>query len=149
MNVYIYAPKDDPYHHGQGCYEPYPPEKAQEVRELVDCAHRNHVRFVWAIHPSNTVRWEVDEGRQQLEALCRKLENMYDLGVRDFGLLFDDTTGEIGHARRQVQLTNYILENFIRKHPDVNQTLIICPSGYNRSWARPDELHTLGEGLDG
>ena len=148
MNVYIYAPKDDPYHHGQGCYEPYPPEKAQEVRELVDCAHRNHVRFVWAIHPSNTVRWEVDEGRQQLEALCRKLENMYDLGVRDFGLLFDDTTGEIGHARRQVQLTNYILENFIRKHPDVNQTLIICPSGYNRSWARPDELHTLGEGLD-
>ncbi len=148
MNVYIYAPKDDPYHHGRGCYEPYPPEKAQELRQLVDCARENHVRMVWTIHPANTVRWEVDEGRSQLEALCRKLEAMYELGIRDFGLLVDDTAGEIVRAERQVQLSNYLTENFIRKHPDVNQTLIMCPSGYNRSWARPEELRTLGEGLD-
>ncbi len=148
MNTYIYAPKDDPYHHGRGCYEAYPPDKAQELRQLVECARKNHVRFVWAIHPANTVRWEVDEGRSQLEALCSKLESMYELGVRDFGLLFDDTTGEIGCAQRQVQLSNYITENFIRKHPDVNQTLIMCPTGYNRSWAKPEELHMLGEGLD-
>lgn len=147
MNVYIYAPKDDPYHHGRGCYEPYPPEKAQELRQLVDYARKNHVRLVWTIHPANTVRWEVDEGRSQLEALCRKLEAMYELGVRDFGLLVDDTTGEIVRAERQVQLSNYLTENFLRKHPDVNQTLIMCPSGYNRSWARPEELRMLGERL--
>lgn len=148
MNIYIYAPKDDPFHHGNGCYKPYPPEKARELRELVESAHKNHVRFVWAIHPANTVRWEVDEGRQQLEALCRKLEAMYDLGVRNFGLLTDDTTGEMERAERQVQLANYLTQNFLRKRPDVNQTLIMCPTGYNRSWAKPEELQTLGKELD-
>ena len=148
MNLYIYAPKDDPYHHGQGCYQPYPAQKAAELRDLVKYARQNGVRFVWAIHPANTVRWHENEGRNQLEALCTKLRQMYELGVRDFGVLVDDSSGEIGKPERQVQLCNYILENFIRKHPDVNQTLIMCPTGYNRSWTNERFLQTLGGGLD-
>ncbi len=148
MNTYIYAPKDDPYHHGMGCYEPYPAQKAAEIKELVKYARQNHVRFVWAIHPANTVRWHQNGGKSQLDGLCAKLKQMYDLGVRDFGVLVDDSSGEIGKAERQVQLTNYILENFIRKHPDVNQTLIMCPTGYNRSWTNEQFLQTLGSGLD-
>ena len=148
LNTYIYAPKDDPYHHGKGCYQSYPAEKAAELAELVRYARRHHVRFVWAIHPANTVNWNNNGGKVQLDALCNKLRQMYDLGVRDFGVLVDDSSGEIGKAERQVQLTNYILENFIRKHPDVNQTLIMCPTGYNRSWTNEKFLHTLGSGLD-
>ncbi len=148
MNTYIYAPKDDPYHHGHGCYQPYPAQKAAELKDLIAYARRNFVRFVWAIHPANTVRWHENEGRNQLDALCTKLQQMYNLGVRDFGVLVDDSSGEIGKAERQVQLTNYILENFIRKHPDVNQTLIMCPTGYNRSWTNEKFLQTLGSGLD-
>ena len=148
MNTYIYAPKDDPYHHGHGCYKPYPATKAAELADLVKYARQNHVRFVWAIHPANTVNWGKDGGVPQLNALCDKLKQMYNLGVRDFGVLVDDSSGEIGKAERQVQLTNYILENFIRKHPDVNQTLIMCPTGYNRSWTNPTFLQTLGNGLD-
>lgn len=148
MNTYIYAPKDDPYHHGRGCYLPYPETKAAELKELVHYARKHHVRFVWAIHPANTVNWHDNGGKTQLDALCHKLQQMYDLGVRDFGVLVDDSSGEIGKAERQVQLTNYILENFIRKHPDVNQTLIMCPTGYNRSWTNERFLTTLGNGLD-
>ena len=148
MNTYIYAPKDDPYHHGHGCYQPYPERKAAELRDLIKYARQNHVRFVWAIHPANTVRWHENGGKNQLDGLCRKLQQMYDLGVRDFGVLVDDSGGEIGKAERQVQLTNYILENFIRKHADVNQTLIMCPTGYNRSWTNEGFLNTLGSGLD-
>ncbi len=148
MNTYIYAPKDDPYHHGHGCYQPYPASKAAELRDLVQYARRHHVRFVWAIHPANTVKWNDNGGKKQLDGLCDKLQQMYDLGVRDFGVLVDDSSGEIGKAERQVQLTNYILENFIRKHPDVNQTLIMCPTGYNRSWTNEKFLNTLGDGLD-
>ena len=147
MNTYIYAPKDDPYHHGQGCYKPYPEEKAAEIRELVKIARKNHVHFVWGIHPANTVKWQENGGRNQLDALCAKLQMMYDLGVRDFAVLVDDSSGEIGKPERQVQLSNYLLENFIHKHPDVNQTLIMCPTGYNRSWTNPWFLRTLGEGL--
>ena len=148
MNTYIYAPKDDPYHHGKGCYEPYPALKAAELRDLIKYARHNQVRFVWAIHPANTVKWNENGGKTQLDGLCNKLQQMYDLGVRDFGVLVDDSSGEIGKAERQVQLTNYILENFIRKHPDVNQTLIMCPTGYNRSWTNEKFLRTLGSGLD-
>ncbi|MBQ8900242.1 MAG: beta-N-acetylglucosaminidase domain-containing protein, partial [Akkermansia sp.] len=148
LNTYIYAPKDDPYHHGLGCYEPYPADKAEEIRRLVQHAHRNHVRFVWAIHPANTVKWAQNGGKTQLDGLCHKLQLMYDLGVRDFGVLVDDSSGEIGRPERQVQLCNYILENFIRKHPDVNQTLIMCPTGYNRAWTNAKFLQTIGNGLD-
>jgi hyaluronoglucosaminidase len=147
MNLYIYAPKDDPLHHGEGCYQPYPEGKAFELAALVRCARENRVRFVWAIHPANTVNWAENEGRTQLDGLCRKLEWMYEIGVRDFGVLVDDSFGEIGKPERQVQLCNYILENFIRKHPDVNQELIMCPTGYNKSWTNEQFLTTIGEGL--
>ena len=147
LNTYIYAPKDDPYHHGKGCYLPYPDTRAAELAELIKYARKHHVRFVWAIHPANTVNWAENGGKTQLDGLCDKLKQMYDLGVREFGVLVDDSSGEIGKAERQVQLTNYILENFIRKHPDVNQTLIMCPTGYNRSWTNANFLQTLGRGL--
>lgn len=148
MNFYIYAPKDDPLHHGEGCYRPYPEDKELELASLVRIARANHVHFVWAIHPANTVDWNDDDGRPRLDGLCRKLQMMYDLGVRDFGVLVDDSFGEIGKVERQIQLTNYIVENFIRKHPDVNQDLIMCPTGYNRAWAREEDLRALGERLD-
>ena len=148
MNMYIYAPKDDPYHHGDGCYLPYPDDKAAEIRNLVQAAKENHVRFVWAIHPANTVNWKENEGRAQLDGLCQKLKMMYDLGVRNFGVFVDDSFGEIGKPERQVQLANYLMEHFIRKHPDVNQTLIMCPTGYNKSWTNTKYLNTMGEGLD-
>lgn len=148
MNTYIYAPKDDPYHHGMGCYKPYPADKATQIRALIKHAKANHVRFVWAIHPANTVQWHDNGGKHQLEGLIRKMEWMYELGVRDFGVLVDDSSGEIGKAERQVQLCNYLLEHFIRKHQDVNQTLIMCPTGYNKAWTNAKFLGTLGSGLD-
>ena len=33
MNFYLYAPKDDPYHHGEGCYELYPAQQAAELKK--------------------------------------------------------------------------------------------------------------------
>ena len=147
MNTYIYGPKDDSYHHGGGCYQPYPAESADRIAALVRAAKENHVKFVWAIHPANTVRWEQEEGREQLEGLLRKLELMYDLGVRNFGLFVDDASGEINKVERQVQLANFILANFVRKHPDVQQNLLFCPTGYNKSWTNAETLSYIGEHL--
>ncbi len=149
MNIYIYGPKDDLFHHGKGCYLPYPKKKAEEIAELVQAARENHVRFVWAIHPANTVKWDVEGGKPQLDKLCEKMESLYKLGVRDFGVFVDDSFGEILKPERQAQLCNYILENFIRKHPeDVTQHLIMVPTGYNKSWTDKEFLGTLGKQLD-
>ena len=147
LNTFIYAPKDDPYHHGGGCYRPYPPDKAAELKKMVAHARKHHVKFFWAIHPANTVNWDNQDGKPQLDQLCAKLQQLYDLGVRDFGVFVDDSGGEIGKAARQVQLCKYIQENFIRKHPNANQELIMCPTGYNRGWTNEGFLTEMGEGL--
>ncbi len=149
MNVYIYGPKDDAFHHGKGCYLPYPEDKAKEITELVAAAKKNHVRFVWAIHPADTVKWNVNGGKDQLDKLCAKMEDMYKLGVRDFGVFVDDSAGEILKPERQAALCNYILENFVRKHPeDVTPYLIMVPTGYNKGWTNAKFLNTLGSQLD-
>lgn len=147
LNTYIYAPKDDPYHHGAGCYQLYPADKAAELKKVVAHARKNHVRFFWAIHPANTVNWNNQEGKPQLDKLCAKLQQLYDLGVRDFGVFVDDSNGAIGRAARQVQLCRYIQEHFIRKHPDANQEMIMCPTGYNRGWTNEGFLTEMGNGL--
>ena len=147
LNTYIYAPKDDPYHHGGGCYQLYPADKAAELKKVVAQARKNHVRFFWAIHPANTINWNNQDGKPQLDKLCNKLQQLYDLGVRDFGVFVDDSNGEIGHAARQGQLCRYIQEHFIRKHPDANQELIMCPTGYNRSWTNENFLTEIGNAL--
>ena len=147
LNTYIYAPKDDPYHHGAGCYELYPADKAAELKKVVAHARKNHVRFFWAIHPANTIDWYQQDGRPHMDSLCAKLQQLYELGVRDFGVFVDDSNGEIGKASRQVQLCNYILQNFIRKHPEANQELIMCPTGYNRGWTNEGFLTEMGNGL--
>lgn len=147
MNLYIYGPKNDPYHHGEGCYKPYPAKMEKQLATLVRHAKKHHVHFVWAIHPANTVNWQQNGGKDDMDKLCKKLRQLYKVGVRYFGVFVDDTSGEIKHAHRQAELCNYILENFIRKHPKAYQNLIMCPSGYNRGWTNPGWLRELGNKL--
>ncbi len=146
LNTYIWAAKDDPYHHGYRCREPYPADVAKQIRELCQVAKQNHVKFVWAIHPANTVNWDDNGGKTDLDSLCAKLEQMYQLGVRDFGVFVDDSSGEINKASRQGQLCTYIHDNFIKKHQDVGP-LIMCPTGYNRAWTNPAWMGELGRSL--
>lgn len=145
MNVYIYGPKDDPYHRAHW-RTPYPAAEAQRIRQLADSAKANGVHFYWAIHPGIDIKW-TDADRDSLVA---KFEQMYDLGVRSFAVFFDDIWGEGTKADKQAQLLNYVDENFIQKKPDVSP-LIMCPTEYNRSWAsdKPDGyLRTMGRLLN-
>lgn len=140
MNVYIYGPKDDPYHRDHW-REPYPDTEAARIRELVNRAKARGVHFYWAIHPGIDIKW-TDADR---DALVAKLEKMYDLGVRAFAVFFDDIWGEGTKADKQAALLNYVDDNFIAKKHDV-APLIMCPTEYNRSWAndKGGYLRTLG-----
>lgn len=51
MNIYLYGPKDDPYHSSPHWRQPYPEKEAQEIREMARVARNNGLDFVWAIHP--------------------------------------------------------------------------------------------------
>lgn len=142
MNVYIYGPKDDPYHRARWRQD-YPAAEAAKLTELVEAAHRNKVQFVWAVHPGNDIQWNNADSLN----IVRKLESMYKLGVRTFAVFFDDIGGEGTSAIKQAQLLNYINAEFTHKHDDV-QPLILCPTQYNRGWASGDYLTTLGTKMD-
>lgn len=148
MNTYIWAAKDDPYHRGEHCLDPYPEQAAQQIRELCEAAKAKHVDFIWAIHPADTMDWQQDEAgiQAQLAVLYQKLEAMYALGVRHFGVFVDDSQGDIRQVKYQSRLCNEIEAHFIAKHADV-APLLMCPSGYTRLWTPADWLRDLGKSL--
>ena len=138
MNIYVYGPKDDPYHRAHW-RDPYPEAEARKLQELVETAHRNKVQFVWAIHPGGDIRWNLQDSM----AVVNKLEKMYTLGIRTFAVFFDDIWGEGAKGDKQAGLLNYVTDQFVRRHKDV-QPLIMCPTEYNKGWAGKEYLPTLG-----
>lgn len=142
LNTYIYAPKDDPYHREQW-REPYPPDKLAQVRQLIQQAQAHHVRFTFALSPGQSVCFS-DEG--DWSALVAKLQTMYDSGVRDFSIPFDDISykkwncpqdeqkygqpapGAAGKA--QAELANRVQHEFLDTHPGT-QPLQIVPTEYS------------------
>lgn len=141
MNIYIYSPKDDPYHSSPNWRKPYPAQEAEQLKELVECARRNEVLFYWAIHPGKDIRWNTEDR----DLLMEKFESMYRLGIRAFAVFFDDISGEGTSAEKQVELLNDIYHNFVKVKGDV-APLLMCPTEYNRLWTKLEGgyLATLG-----
>ncbi|MGN0086509.1 MAG: beta-N-acetylglucosaminidase domain-containing protein [Alloprevotella sp.] len=144
MNVYIYGPKDDPYHR-EHWRTPYPAEEARRIQILAEHAKTCGVNFYWAIHPGLDIKW-TDADR---DALVAKLEQLYGLGVRSFAVFFDDIWGDGAKADKQADLLNYVDNNFVQKKHDV-APLVLCPTEYNRAWANDEGgyLRTLGDNLN-
>ncbi len=143
MNVYIYGPKDDPYHGFSDRWrEFYPEEQAKKLQALVGEAAKNKVQFVWAVHPGNNIHWN----QADKDATIKKFESVYKLGVRAFAVFFDDISGEGTDPKRQVEYLNYLQKEFVDKKNDV-APLIFCPTQYNQAWSSGDYLDILGDEL--
>lgn len=144
MNVYIYGPKDDPFHRDHW-RDPYPTLEAKRILELNEQSQLHGVRFYWAIHPGVDIKWTTEDR----DALVKKFEQMYDLGIRSFAVFFDDIWGEGAKADKQAELLNYIDNHFVRSKHDVSP-LLLCPTEYNRAWAndKTGYLNTLGNRLN-
>lgn len=145
MNVYLYGPKNDPYHSTPNWRKPYPEKEGIQLQELVKKAQANNVIFYWAIHPGQDIQWN-EADRQNL---LNKFESMYQLGVRGFAVFFDDISGEGTKADKQAELLNFLDEQFVKVKGDV-APLIMCPTEYNKSWSNVEGgyLTTLGEQLN-
>lgn len=128
LNTYIYAPKDDPYHR-KSWRELYPEDKAQEIAELASAGHRHHINFVWTIHPGDTIDLTSEE--DALAAIV-KLEQLYALGVRQFGILFDDLVG-IPYGMEQAQFINRIDREFVKVKGDI-RPLLTVGTRYCEAW---------------
>lgn len=127
MNVYVYGPKDDPYHRTQWRTN-YPAKEGAVIRDLATYARERHVDFIWAIHTGGSIT----NSEADFKAVVAKLENVYQLGVRNFSIFFDDFGG--ADATLQSAELNYVWDNFIMKHSDLKR-LSMCPTQYNAAYA--------------
>ena len=147
MNVYVYGPKDDPYHSSPNWRLPYPEDEAGNIAELIRACERNRIDFVWAIHPGQDIKWNDEDYRNLLD----KFNMMYDLGVRNFAIFFDDISGEGTNPVKQAELLNRLTDDFVKVKGDVSP-LTVCPTDYSRLWANPGpngNLAIYGDMLDG
>lgn len=127
LNTYIYAPKDDPYHRANW-RDPYPADQLAEMEKLVRIAEDNKVDFVFAISPGNTIDLESES---DFEALVAKCETMYQMGVRHFGIFFDDISlhGD-DDGIKQAKLLNRFQTEFLDAKGDCGP-LVTVPTKYD------------------
>ena len=152
MNIYIYGPKDDPYHR-KLWREPYPSEQLKRLAELADTAKENFVDFSFAISPGLSMVYSSDA---DFETLARKLESVARLGVSNFALFLDDVPPELAHtedrtrfktlAQAHVQLINRVYDRLESLSPGIRLT--VCPTTYTNGWGNRDYIKELGAGVN-
>ena len=132
LNAYIYAPKDDPYHRDKW-RKPYPADKFDELSKLVAVAKKNNVRFIFAVSPGLDLNYKGAKAEDDFKALMRKLDAMYQIGVRDFAIFFDDLKDENGKhhedGKEQANFLNRVQKTLHEKYRDV-APLIMVPTEY-------------------
>ncbi|MFF4801541.1 beta-N-acetylglucosaminidase domain-containing protein [Streptomyces sp. NPDC001351] len=141
QNVYVYSPKDDAYLRARWRDE-YPAAELSRLRELVDRADANHVRFTYALSPGLSVCYSA---ASDIAALTRKFDSLYGIGVRSFAIPLDDIsytkwncdadaqefgTGGGAAGAAQAHLLNQAWKDFSAHHTGL-QPLEMVPTEYS------------------
>ena len=134
LNAYIYAPKDDLYHRDKW-REPYPAKKLSELKSLVETSKKNGVRFIFATSPGLDLHYKGKKSEEDFNLLMQKFETMYQIGVRDFAIFFDDLKDKNGNhhenGKDQAKFLNRVQDELQTKHKDIFP-LITVPTEYYR-----------------
>ena len=152
MNVYYYAPKNDPYHR-RLWREPYPSTEGKRLGELVETATRNMVDFCFAISPGQTIAYS---NEQDFQVLVDKLASVGKLGVSCFALFLDDVPQALENPQDKLQfktlaqahifLTNKLYRRL--KEQSASNRLVLTPTTYTSEWGSRDYIKELGAGVD-
>lgn len=146
LNQYSYAPKDDPYHR-ERWRDPYPAEDLARIQSLVDEAQRQHVDFLFTISPGVTICYSRES---EFAALVAKADAIWDLGVRDFGILLDDIDPTLRCAEdqaafgddpnppaaAQAALLNRFAEEFLAPREGAGRPVTV-PTHYSQAGTTP------------
>lgn len=153
MNTYYYAPKDDPYHRDKWS-ELYPEEELSALSDLAALCKEKFVDFHYCIAPGLSMKYSSDE---DFGKLCCKADQLYNAGIRNFGLLVDDIPEDLwfdedkaafdGEAINAHIVLSDNFRNYL-KEKDPRCTLTVCPLQYH---GRGDEYYIskLGQGISG
>ncbi len=135
MNTFFYAPKDDIYHR-EKWRELYPEKELSELKMLFETACENHLNFHWAVGPGLTYKYTSESDFEQLIA---KMMSLYDIGIRNFGLLLDDIPSDFqyeedaavfdGIVDAHIYLVNKVYNTLKKTDPAISLT--VCPTQYS------------------
>ena len=138
MTTYIYAPKDDPYHRDQW-RTLYPAKEEAELKQLCEKADENNMEFCWTIHPGADYNYNrVSDGdgmSDDFETLIAKFEQVYSMGVRQFGIFYDDLDYNVANGRQHASVINSAYDYMLNKYGDV-KPMITVVTRYTNSWGQ-------------
>ena len=153
MNLYVHAPKDDPYQRIRW-RDFYPPEDMVQFKSEVASVQPRGLRWVPSISPGHVpgaaegadICYSCPEDR---EALFQKLDSLWGIGIRAFMLSFDDVerdsthpqdwvtygTGDDAFGRMNADLLNDVYERYRSQHGDFR--LFTVPADFAGTTSTP------------
>lgn len=150
-NLYVYAPKSDPFHRTKW-REFYPQNMLNDFKELIDIGKNSNVEFSIAISPGLSL---VYSEPKEVDLFVEKMLPFYKIGVRIFGLFFDDIPQTLQNKRdikkfpdlvhAQIYFAHEVYKKLELKVPDLK--LMLCPTVYHGD-GKSDYVKTLGKALD-
>ena len=150
MNTYFLAPKDVPWQRFNW-RQPFGPDFLNSTQELIEVGRLNAIDIVTCVSPGLSVKYS-DEN--DVDAVITRYKQLFDLGARHFGLLWDDIAWELQHqedidsylstAAAHADFTNRVWIKLQALDPKV--ALTVCPMHYSGRGNEP-YLHELGRAL--
>ena len=150
MNIYVHAPKNDPYQRLRW-RQPYPAAKMASFAREVDVARAGGVQWIPSVSPALPLLEVADERDSDicyacpgdLEVLYGKLDAFWAIGVRQFMLSFDDTikasthtedaaafgVGDAAYGRMNAELLNTVYKRYAPR--DSSFKLFTVPVDYS------------------
>ena len=150
MNTYFLAPKDVPWQRFNW-RQPFESEFLSSTQELIEVGRLNAIDIVTCVSPGLSVKYS-DE--KDVDAVITRYKQLFDLGARHFGLLWDDIAWELQHqedidtylstAAAHADFTNRVWAKLLALDPKV--ALTVCPMHYSGRGNEP-YLHEVGRAL--
>lgn len=150
MNTYFLAPKDVPWQRFNW-RQPFDSEFLAKTAELTEIGRKNAIDIVTCVSPGLSVKY-CDEN--DVDAILTRYQQLFDLGARHFGMLWDDIAWELQHqedidtylstAAAHADFTNRVWNKLIALDPKVSLT--VCPMHYSGRGNEP-YLQELGKSL--
>ena len=125
FNAYAHAPKNDPYHRDRW-RDPYPPDDAAHLAEVVAAGRTSGVDVVLVVSPG--LDWRTGDD----EALARKLQALAGLGATALGVAWDDVPAggaDLGAAHGAA------VRAAVEAVPAARW--VTCPTDYSATYATP------------
>jgi protein O-GlcNAcase / histone acetyltransferase len=133
LNTYFYAPKNDLKHRAIW-REPYSESELAPFHDLVESCRQLGLKFIYGLSPGLDIRFSDHLERERIK---RRFDQLRELDVEHFALLFDDLPGRMSDddrraypslAAAQCDVTNAIFD-WARKQ-GARSRFLFCPTPY-------------------